>query len=157
MDIYEYLKADHRKVAKLFIQYKKTTQAKRKLEIIAYLIKELSIHAIAEQETFYNFLQKHSDNHNIIPHAEKEHNAIFTHMNILKDEAAINDTFEAHVVELKKIVDHHVKEEESQVFKEAKKILSEEEAINMKIRMHDYKEKLIYDSKEKIPRGTELA
>jgi hemerythrin superfamily protein len=107
------------------------------------IVNVLSTHAIAEEETFYKVLESYPEIKKDIRHSEKEHKDIFTHMKNLMSSQLIDQSYDNEVLELKKIVEHHVDEEENKIFKEAKKVLSEVEANKIKLQMHDLKEKII--------------
>ena len=143
MDIYEYLEKDHKKVAKLFSLYEKTNNQFYKIEIVDRIIEELSVHATAEEETFYKVLENYTDIFKDIKHSEKEHAEIFLQMKKLMSPQAIDQSYDELVLSLKKLVEHHVDEEENKIFKEAKKVLSDAEAMKIKFQMHDFKEKIM--------------
>lgn len=144
-DIYEYLKLDHRKVDKLFALYENSPSEKNKLEIIAMLNKELTVHAISEEETFYKILEQYRESQKDTLHGEKEHKEIKDKLAEIMQINSPNEILDKKVHELKKIVEHHVSEEEGKIFKEAKNVLSKEEAYILKEQMHDLKGKIILE------------
>lgn len=149
MDIYDYLKMDHKKVAKLFELFESATTDRNRLETFALLKKELLLHADAEANTFYKTLEVFYKAEDEALHGEEEHEEIknkIEEISQLKQQAAIIKK----VLELKKLVEHHVSEEEGKIFKAAKKVISDEEAYILKEQMHDYKDKLLYGSHSKI-------
>lgn len=142
MDIYDYLKMDHRKVSDLFKQFKKTESFERKKEIIDFLARELLIHAKSEEETFYKVLEKFSESRADALHGEKEHKDIEDQLNIVMSHAKETKAELVNKVEkLQEIVDHHVEEEESEIFDKAKEVLSQAEACAIKEKMHHRKMK----------------
>jgi len=142
-DIYEYLKLDHKKVAKLFDLYESAPSQRNKLEIVAMLNKELTMHAISEEETFYKILEQYSKSQKEAFHGEKEHQEIKDRLAKLMTLKQANNTLDNQVQELKKIVEHHVSDEEGKIFKEAKNVLSKEEAFILKEKMHFLKGKIL--------------
>ena len=143
VDIYEYLKLDHEKVAKLFKLYDTAPSEKNKLEIVAMLNKELTVHAISEEETFYKVLERHRESKKEALHGEKEHQEIKDKLAEIIQIKHANPTLDAKVKKLKEIVEHHVSEEEGKIFKEAKDVLSKEMALAIKEQMHYLKGKLL--------------
>jgi hemerythrin superfamily protein len=142
MDIYEYIIKDHRKVSDLFTQFEEASSEERKIQIIELLIKELFVHLEAEEATFYKALENYESSKPSVMHGEKEHAEIEALINTLKTVDSI-ENLDEKVKKLKKLVDHHVDDEENVIHKEAKKVLSEEEAIALKEQMHDYKNNLL--------------
>lgn len=143
MDIYEYLKKDHRKVAELFKLFEKTNDGEYQMEIFANIYKELFLHANAEQETFYKLLENFDESRADTKHAEKEHAEIESLLEEISKIKSPNATFKQKVMHLKKIVDHHVSEEEGPLFRKAKKVIDKDEAWIIKEKMHDMKDKLM--------------
>lgn len=134
MDIYEYLKMDHEKVAHLFKLFEKSQLSERKKEIVTLLSRELLVHAHAEQETFYKVLAQYPESKEDALHGQKEHNEIEEQIKLIN--SSTGTQWEEAVLKLKEIVEHHVKEEEGEIFKKAKKNISEQEAIIIKEKMH---------------------
>lgn len=141
--IYDYLKWDHKKVDDLFTQFEKTPTLKAKTDFAKMICKELLIHAIAEQETFYAYLKNEAETRDEIIHSEKEHDQIKNQILEILTTKNITKAWEDKVIELMKIVKHHVKEEENDLFPKAKKVISDYEAYVIREKMHDYKEKIL--------------
>jgi hemerythrin superfamily protein len=142
-DIYEYLKLDHKKVAKLFELYETAPTPKNKLEIVDLLNQELTVHAISEEETFYKILEQHRQSQKEALHGEKEHQEIKDKLAEIMGMQNANSALDEKVKELKKLVDHHVSDEEGKIFKEAKKIIPQDEALILKEKMHFLKGKIL--------------
>jgi hypothetical protein len=142
MDIYEYLKKDHEKVAKLFDLFKAAPSERNKLEIAEMISEELLIHADAESYIFYSALDLNKQAESEIAHSEYEHEEIknkIAEVLLLKQVGFLLDS---KLAELQALVEHHVSEEEGKIFRMAKKILSDENAMFLKEKMHDYKGQL---------------
>ncbi|HRD70102.1 MAG TPA: hemerythrin domain-containing protein [Legionella sp.] len=143
MDIYDYLKMDHDKVARLFKQFNKTEINVRKQQIMEWIAQELLVHAKSEQDTFYKALLSHSLSKEDASHGKKEHKEIEDQIHAIMNSKDHGASWIKKVEKLQEIVEHHVKEEEHKLFKEAKKVLSEEEAYNLKEHMHYLKQDLL--------------
>jgi len=152
MDIYEYLKMDHKKVSKLFELFKTAPTERNKIETFEMIEKELTVHADAEANTFYKALEAHQKSEDEAWHGEDEHNEIKAKLAEISSNKHNRAVMERMVLELKELVDHHVSDEEGKIFRVAKKVLSEEEACILKLQMHDYKEKILnaIPAKEKL-------
>jgi hemerythrin superfamily protein len=142
MDIYDYLKSDHDYVSKLFKQFEKSKLAERRKQIADLIVEELIIHAHSEQETLYKVLQQFDFIKDTVAHSQKEHQEIENQINKIINSEDTGASLTKKVEKLKELVDHHVREEEHEIFKQAKKVLSEEEAYEIKEQMHYLKQHL---------------
>jgi hemerythrin superfamily protein len=136
VDIYEYLKKDHKKVSDLFALYEKTEDQNTKIDIVTLITTELLIHAETEKETFYKTLEEYAKTDDVAHHGEEEHLEIEAVIEEIAQLKQYGKTFDTKVMKLKKMVEHHVKEEEGEMFSKAKKVLSAEEAYALKEKMH---------------------
>lgn len=142
MDIYEYLKMDHAKVADLFKLYQTAPSEKNKLEIFGMIREELLLHAESEAKTFYKTIKDNVENESIILHSEDEHDEIKSKIADIERHHHASKEMDEKMVELQDIVDHHVAEEEGRVFKQAKKVLTDKQSYQLKEQMHALKAKL---------------
>ena len=151
MDIYDYLKMDHEKVNHLFKLFEDSKIEKRKKEIVALITKELMVHAHSEQETFYKLLTQYPETREVALHGEKEHSEIEELVKAIHESKG--KAWEGNVLQLKTLVQHHVKEEEGQVFDKAKQVLSKEQAMMVKEQMHYVKGNFLvwFDKKQNEP------
>ncbi|MCC5013881.1 MULTISPECIES: hemerythrin domain-containing protein [unclassified Legionella] len=143
MDIYDYLKMDHDKVEHLFKLFEDSKIVTRKKEIVALIAQELLVHAHAEQETLYRRLAEHPQTNEIALHGEKEHREIEDQINKVIQSKVSGKNWEKAVLKLKEIVEHHVREEEGELFNQAKKIISSRQAVVIKEKMHYLKGKFL--------------
>ncbi len=114
------LKADHKLVASLFADYERTNSNNKKKQLVEQICKELSIHAQLEEEIFYPAVQKALKDHELVPEATVEHATLKDLIAQVKDIEPDGDMFDAKIKVLSEYVKHHVKEEESEMFLEAK-------------------------------------
>lgn len=142
MEIYSYLKKDHRKVSMLFkkILAAKTDATRQKYQ--DKIIHELLLHASSEQETFYKKLKEYDKSKECAKHGDKEHNDILNCIKkLIKEEIGTTAWLRA-VRQMKKTVDHHVAEEEGPMFKKAKQVLTKTEANVITTKMKALKKRL---------------
>ena len=140
-DIYQVLKQDHQTVQKLFEQIEGTSDRaqKSRLQLFEQLSGELLAHAHAEQEIFYRTLLDLVEDRDMLLEAFEEHGVVET---LIKDIEGCDPSEErwlAKVTVLKEMVEHHVEEEEKEMFRAAKKVLSAEEARELARRMQEQK------------------
>lgn len=136
MDIYDYLKMDHKKVAHLFKQFEDSQSPLRKHEIADMIAQELTVHADAEQQVFYAYLEKFNESKEEALHGEKEHQEIKDQITLILKATKYDAAWSKKVLKLKEMVEHHVKDEEGPMFKKAKEVISQEEANILKERVH---------------------
>ena len=114
------LKADHQLVVSLFADYEVTNSTNKKKQLVEQICKELSIHAQVEEEIFYPAVQKALKDHELVPEATVEHATLKDLIAQVKDIEPDGDMYDAKIKVLSEYVKHHVKEEESEMFPEAK-------------------------------------
>jgi iron-sulfur cluster repair protein YtfE (RIC family) len=128
VDIYSLLEADHRNVAELFRKAEET-RGPRELEAVFREIKtSLELHKEAEERTFYAALSTLPAVADRIEEAMEEHVDVEELLEELSTLATEDDDFRAQLNELREEVEHHVREEEREIFAQARKLLTEEQA-----------------------------
>jgi hemerythrin superfamily protein len=145
MDIYHYIKKDHRKVAGLIEQVLHSSDSTQRSNLFAEIKQELSLHNDSEQKTFYKAIDEATRSHQVeekIEHAEHEHAEIRQYLEKLSKLSIESEEWMEQFGEFKHAVTHHVKEEESEVFEKAQKCLSESQAEKLTQEMETMKEKL---------------
>ena len=115
------LKADHRLVAGLFEDFEKSRSDKRKMDIVAQICKELTVHAQIEEEIFYPAVKAELEDHELIPEATVEHAAVKDLIAAVQGKTPFGEMYDAKVKVMGEYVKHHVKEEQTQMFPKAKK------------------------------------
>ena len=114
------LKADHKLVTRLFADYEITNSNNKKKQLVEQICKELTVHAQVEEEIFYPAVQQALKDHELVPEATVEHATLKELIAQVKDIEPDGDMFDAKIKVLSEYVKHHVKEEESEMFPEAK-------------------------------------
>lgn len=139
MDIYTYIKKDHRKVDSLFKKVLLHDDPVMRKKIYGQIKNELEVHAAGENATFYDILQKESPVMVPVEQEAKEHHYIqellkkLDHLDITSSEWMF--TFK----KLAKFVHHHMEEEEKEVFPLAHQVLSKTSEINLAKKMDAFK------------------
>ena len=137
MDVFELLTSDHEKVAGLLEKIDATTERalKTREELFTQLKTELDIHAEIEEKIFYPVLEKADVTRDITLEAFEEHRLVKQLLTELASESKGDETWTAKFTVLKEQVEHHVEEEEDDMFKKARKVLSKEEIEELGARM----------------------
>jgi hemerythrin superfamily protein len=138
-DVFELLKADHRRVEELFSQFEeadKRTQA----QIAEETLRELTIHTTIEENLVYPAIREVLEEEEMIDEAEEEHHVAKLLMKELSKMKPSDERFAAKFKVLGEIIRHHVEEEENETFPQAEEAeietteLSEEvEALKAKL------------------------
>ena len=130
MDIYSYLKKDHDKVNKLMKQITEARAAEERQELFDTMSSELLLHASTEEQTFYRALEERGGKQlqEKADHAEQEHDEIESLIQQLRKSNPEESAWLINFGVLKHAVEHHVEEEEGEIFDKARKILSEHQA-----------------------------
>jgi hemerythrin-like domain-containing protein len=134
MDAFELLKADHKKVAELF-DLLETASGKRKLDVFKRIKSELELHTHIEETIFYPALEKPEETHDLTLEAYEEHNVVKTLLAELSGAKSATDEWQAKAKVLRENVEHHVDEEENELFDKADDALSDEDIESLGERM----------------------
>lgn len=126
MDAFELLKADHKKVNELFDQLEAAT-GKAKLNVFNQIKTELELHTHIEETIFYPALEKPEETHDLTLEAYEEHKMVKTLLAKLSGARTADDEWQAQAKVLRENVEHHVDEEENELFDKADDALSDEE------------------------------
>ncbi len=128
MNAFELLKHDHKTVAGIFEKLEPTTEraVKTRHELFAQLKEELEIHAHIEETIFYPVLKKEAATRDITLEGVEEHHLVKILLEELTTTPVDTEQWTAKLKVLQENVEHHVEEEEEDMFKNARKVLSKE-------------------------------
>ena len=117
------LKADHREVERLFSQFKKARDARRKEALASEICDALKVHTKIEEEIFYPAFFEATGDTKLHHEAEVEHANAKKLIAEIESTSARDDYYDAKVSVLSEMIKHHVKEEEQPggMFSEARK------------------------------------
>ena len=143
MDAFTLLKKDHKTVAGLMDKIEETTEraVKGREELFTQLKNELDIHARIEETILYPVLEKAEPTHDISLEAYEEHKVVKQLLSELESEPKNAEEWTAKFTVLKENVEHHVEEEEGEMFTKARKVLSKEEIEELGRRLEEAKGK----------------
>lgn len=119
-DAIELLRADHKAVSGLFADYEKTRSAAKKKELVAEICTELSVHTQIEEEIFYPAVKAALKDKLLVPEGTIEHGGIKDLIAQLEGIEPDGEMYDAKVKVLSEYVEHHVKEEQTEMFPKAK-------------------------------------
>lgn len=123
VDAIDLLKQDHDKVERAFKQFEKMDRhdAEACRRLIRAVCEDLKMHTALEEEVFYPALRQAIDDQDLMNEAAVEHETAKMLIEQLDSMAADDPSYYATFTVLGEYVRHHVKEEQSEMFPEAKK------------------------------------
>ena len=124
LDAIALLTSDHREVKDLFEQYEKLGDkaASKKKNIADEICTALTLHAMVEEEIFYPAVREAAkDTDDLMDEAEVEHASAKDLIAQIQEMDPEDDLYDAKVKVLGEQIEHHVKEEEKEMFPKAKK------------------------------------
>ncbi|MDB5847149.1 MAG: hypothetical protein JWP29_901 [Rhodoferax sp.] len=125
-DACDLLDADHKAVKKLFKEYDTLTGSRaksanqRKDELATEICQMLTVHAQIEEEIFYPAFRAAVADTDLVEEAEVEHQTAKDLIAQIESRADSGDKFDAKVKVLGEYIDHHVKEERTEMFVKAR-------------------------------------
>ncbi len=130
MLIYEALKKDHDTLKPLLDQLVNASSLddESRTSLINQIRDEIVPHARAEEAVFYNSLASIDASKGIVTHSYGEHMAAETMLRTLQGLDKVGLEFETLAKQFRDSVLHHIQEEETRVFAEARQVLLDEEA-----------------------------
>jgi hemerythrin superfamily protein len=115
---------DHAKVRKMFKQFERM-KAKagdaEKAELVEKICMELTLHTQVEEEIFYPAAREAIEEQDLLDEAEVEHASAKELISQLQSMEPGDELYDAKVTVLGEYVEHHVKEEEKQMFPKVRK------------------------------------
>src|SRR5687768_8312760 len=137
MDALSLLKADHDKVKKMLAEGEETTERaeKTRTELFETLKAEMMIHERIEEEIFYPALKSHPKAKDIVLEGYEEHHVVDLLMGELENLDVADETWGAKALVMKENVEHHIEEEEGEMFKQARQVFDAQELDDLGSRM----------------------
>jgi iron-sulfur cluster repair protein YtfE (RIC family) len=141
MNAFTLLKDDHEKVAGILEKIDETTEraTKGREELFTQLKSELDIHTRIEEEILYPTLEEYEETRAISLEAYEEHAVVKQLLEELSSQPKDDEQWTAKFTVLKENIEHHVEEEEGEMFKKARKVLSEDEIERLGDRLQEAK------------------
>lgn len=132
-DIYTKLKDDHQSAISVFNRLAETTttDATKRKALFEELRHSLKKHSEAEDRVFYAELLKHDATRSLIRDGQQEHQRVETLLDELDRMDQSNPQWSLRLQTLKGMVEHHVQQEEGEIFAKARTILSAQQAEDL--------------------------
>jgi hemerythrin-like domain-containing protein len=145
MDAIQLLKDDHDKMKKLLSEAEQTTErgVKTREELFTKIKEELTVHEAIEEEIFYPALKDHPKTKEITLEAYEEHHVVDMVMAEIESVPFDDETWGAKFKVMKENIEHHIEEEENEMFKQARDVFEPKELEELGERMRARKEQLL--------------
>jgi hypothetical protein len=143
MNAFQLLKEDHKKVSAIFQQLEPTTEraVKTRSELFEELKRNLEIHAHIEETIFYPSIKREAETREIVLEGFEEHHVIKVLLQELEGMPVDTEQWAAKLKVLQENVEHHVEEEEGEMFQKARDVLSEGQIDQLGARMEEEKKR----------------
>ncbi len=147
MDAIRLLTDDHDKMKQLLEQGDKTTERglKTRTDLLQRIKSELTVHEIIEEEIFYPALKEHPKAKELVLEAYEEHHVVDKVMAELEQTAVDDEVWGAKFTVMKENIEHHIEEEEGEMFPQARQVFDEEELQALGEQMAARKEQALQD------------
>lgn len=138
-DAIELLEREHRRFEQLLKEGEETTERarKRRRELLATLTAELNAHELMEEQVLYPALQSDPRARDIVLEGYEEHHVADVIAAELKNVATDDEQWAAKFKVLKENIEHHIQEEEGEMFRTARGIFSRDELLALADRMRE--------------------
>jgi hypothetical protein len=123
------LERDHREVERLLDELEPTTErgVKTRTELFQRLKTELTVHEVIEEEIFYPTLKQHPRAKDIVLEGFEEHDVVDHLMGELEALPVDDETWGAKAKVMAENIQHHIEEEEGEMFDKARQVFDRDE------------------------------
>ncbi len=144
MDALRLLKDDHDKIKKIMSHIEGTSErgVKTREEFFTKMKRELVVHEAIEEEILYPALKEHPKAKDLVLEAYEEHNVVDMVMQEIEETPFDDETWAAKFTVLKENLEHHIEEEESEMFDQCRQVFETEELQELGDEMEARKEEL---------------
>jgi len=142
MNAIDLLEEDHRKVKKMLAEGEQTTKRAEvtRSDLYATLRREMETHERIEEEIFYPALKVHPKARDIVLEGFEEHHVVDEIMSELGETDVTDETWAAKFKVMKESIEHHIEEEEGEMFPKARQAFEKNELEVLGARMLELKQ-----------------
>jgi hypothetical protein len=146
------LKADHKKMKKIMGELDSTTERglKTREQLITTMKQELQVHERIEEEIFYPALREFKKAKEIVLEGFEEHHAVDMLVDELEAVSFDDETWGAKFTVIKENIEHHITEEEGEMFKKARQLLGAEMLTELGEQMMALKEQAMGQMERRV-------
>lgn len=153
-DACDLLDADHKALKKMFDDYKTLSESRsrsssKKRELADQICRELTVHALLEEEIFYPAARGAIKDNALLNEAMVEHASAKDLIAQIREMDEGDEMFDAKVLVLGEYIEHHVKEERNEMFPKVRR--SRLDLVSMRDELMSRKEELMAEAEEAEP------
>lgn len=127
MNALDLLREDHEKVSELFAQIEEAKNSSEQQRLFEKIRTELETHTHIEETAFYPVLEEYEELKDMVLEAYEEHKQVKTLLREISTLTTDSEKFEAKIAVIKENVEHHVDEEENDMFPQIEQLIEEPE------------------------------
>jgi iron-sulfur cluster repair protein YtfE (RIC family) len=135
MDALTLMQRDHETLKQLLERASEEERPETREDLLATIRAELAAHEAMEEQVFYPALRRHDEAKDLVLEGFEEHHVADVLLDELTEVRAATDTWKAKMKVLKENIEHHIEEEEGDMFDVARKVLAREELEELGTRM----------------------
>ena len=141
MDALTLLRDDHDGLKTLLKKGDETTERaiKTRMSLLQEIGTQLMAHEKIEEDIFYPALKKHPKAKDIVLEGYQEHHVMDLIMGELKHTEVTDEKWGAKFSVMKENVEHHIEEEEGEMFRQARRVFDRQELDDLGKRMAERK------------------
>jgi arsenate reductase-like glutaredoxin family protein len=145
VDALSLLKEDHDKVKDMLEKLDQTTEraVKTREEVFTKLKSDLEVHETIEEELLYPALKEHAETKEIALEAWEEHHVVDVVMGEISETPFDDETWGAKLSVMKENLEHHIEEEEGELFEQARDVIGTDGLEELGRRMEARKKELM--------------
>jgi hemerythrin superfamily protein len=159
MNALDLLKEQHEEVSRLFKKFERLGEGAgvERRQLFIQIADRLSAHATIEEQYFYPSI-KTDKTEERVREALEEHLAVKRIIADLLDMEPSDENFDAKMKVLMENVEHHVEEEEDELFKLVRKVLDEDQLLALGVQMKaEFEELMEAEPRNEVPMQTDTA
>ena len=140
MNALELMKADHDRLKELLEEALDTEEPAERSELLHQMRSELMGHERMEEDVFYPALRANAEAKEIVLEGYEEHHVIDLILDELLEVPEESEQWKAKLKVLQENIEHHIEEEEGEMFKKAKQMFDKDALEELGVRMAAAKE-----------------
>jgi hemerythrin-like domain-containing protein len=137
---------DHKNVRQLLKMLESAEEGDERLELFSQIENELKVHTQIEEEVFYPAFHQAAEgekDEHLYYEAVEEHHVVDMVLPEIKDTDENSEEFAAKAKVLKDLVEHHIEEEEGEMFPKARKLMDTSELKDLGQQLEQRKQQLM--------------
>ncbi|HEX2915281.1 MAG TPA: hemerythrin domain-containing protein [Chloroflexia bacterium] len=140
MDAIELLKNDHDRVNELFTQFERGGNSQEFQDLFNQLFTALNAHSVIEEQIFYPAVRNHPDTSSLVQESYQEHAQVKDMLNQIAGLDNTSNEWGQNMTQLMHAVQHHVQEEEGELFPKVRQYMGSEQLQTLGQQMADLKQ-----------------